>query len=304
MPTLSCVPRTQIRELPLDVARTWVEFPDPDGPGGRARGAAEGAPEQVFRCDLTWLTSSWTCIFGRGCKGIYADRPDDGCCTLGAHFADRDDERRVRRAVRRLTAENWQYRGEGRRDGWVETNGEGDRTTRVVDGACVFLNRPGFAGGAGCALHQLALAEGVQPLETKPDVCWQLPLRRTYRTVDRPDGTSYLEVSVGEYDRRGWGEGGHDLDWYCTGNPAAHVGTTPVFRSLRAELIELIGPGAYAELVRHCEHFLATRTAGAPGTHPATVAADVAANVAANGRGASRGAAAARGGGRLKGSSA
>ena len=24
------------------------------------------------------------------------------------------------------------------------------RKTRVVDGACIFLNRPGFPGGAGC----------------------------------------------------------------------------------------------------------------------------------------------------------
>ena len=29
-------------------------------------------------------------------------------------------------------------------------------STRVVDGACIFLNRPGFAGGAGCALHLAA----------------------------------------------------------------------------------------------------------------------------------------------------
>ena len=30
----------------------------------------------------------------------------------------------------------------------VEKDDEGDRKTRVVDGACVFLNRPGFAGGS------------------------------------------------------------------------------------------------------------------------------------------------------------
>jgi hypothetical protein len=60
--------------------RAFVEFGDP------------ADPDQVFRCDLTWLTSRWTCIFGRGCQGIYADRPDDGCCTLGAHFSDEEDE--------------------------------------------------------------------------------------------------------------------------------------------------------------------------------------------------------------------
>ena len=35
--------------------------------------------------------------------------------------------------------------------------------TRLVDGACIFLNRPGFATGPGCALHQVALARGRQP---------------------------------------------------------------------------------------------------------------------------------------------
>jgi hypothetical protein len=89
-------------ETPLDGNRLWVEFADP--------GDESDPPGTVYRCDLTWLTSSWTCIFGRGCRGIDAARPDDGCCTLGAHFSDRDDERRVARAVKRLTAPLWQHR--------------------------------------------------------------------------------------------------------------------------------------------------------------------------------------------------
>jgi hypothetical protein len=76
-------------------------------------------------------------------------------------------------------------------------------------------------------------------------------------------------VSIGEYDRRGWGAGGHDLDWYCSGNPAAHVGSRPVFRALAAELVELIGRSAYDELVTHCEAALA----GAGARHPATALA-------------------------------
>ena len=64
-------------------------------------------------------------------------------------------------------------------------------------------------------------------------MCWQLPIRRSYRTVKRPDDSSYLEVSIAEYDRRGWGPGGHDLDWYCSGNPEAHVGREPVYRTAR-----------------------------------------------------------------------
>ncbi|MBV9484621.1 MAG: hypothetical protein JO246_01035, partial [Frankiaceae bacterium] len=92
-------------EVDLDFPRQWVEFADP------------ADPEQIFRCDLTWLLSSWTCIFGSGCKGILADRPDDGCCTHGAHFSDKADEKRVRRFAKALTADEWQFRSEGLKGG-------------------------------------------------------------------------------------------------------------------------------------------------------------------------------------------
>ena len=249
--------------------RAWVEFTNPDD------------PDEVLRCDLTWLTSAWPCIFGGGCQGIYADAPDVGCCTLGAHFSDEDDERRVAGFVAELTPDQWQLHPgrEVRAEDWIETDDEGDRKTRTaeVDGqqACVFQNRPGFApgtgpGGAGCALHGLALERGLHPLETKPDVCWQLPIRRTFREVERPDDTSYTEVSIGEYDRRGWGPGGHDLDWYCSGNTEAHVAPEPVFRTHAAELTALLGAAAYDELVRHCEAHLRARSVLT--LHPATSA--------------------------------
>lgn len=243
--------------------RAWIEFQDP------------ADADQVYRCDLTWLTSSWTCIFGSGCQGIYAGRPDDGCCTLGAHFSDSDDEERVATWAKQLDEEHWEHRGEaldrrGRlvRKGWTETDEEGDRKTRVVDGACIFLNRPGFPGGAGCALHGLAIRNDVHFVETKPDVCWQLPIRRTFRTVELPDDTSYLEISIGEYDRRGWGPGGHDLDWYCSGNTEAHVGVEPVYLSNATELITLMGQPAYDVLAGRCEAHLRSRSQLA--VHPAT----------------------------------
>ena len=241
-------------EVALDFPRAWVEFPDP---------ADEGV---LLRCDVTWLTSRWTCIFGAGCAGIYADRPDDGCCTLGAHFSDTDDEKRVAAHVLRLTPELWQHFGRGRRH-WMELDEDGARKTRVVDGACVFLNRPGFSGGYGCALHTLALAEGQPPMAAKPDVCWQLPVRRTYERLTRPDETELLVTVIGEYDRRGWGPGGHDFDWYCTGNTEAHVGREPVYVQYAPELRDLMGDAAYAELVRLCEARLASPHPLAP--HPA-----------------------------------
>ncbi len=238
-------------EVSIGFPRAFVEFADP------------ADEDQVFRCDLTWLTSRWACIFGVGCPGIYADRPDDGCCTLGAHFADDDDEQRVAAAAAELTGQQWQYKEAARSGGWAEFEdpdhvAEGEepgRKTRVVDGACIFLNRPGFVGGTGCALHTLAVSQGRPFLETKPDVCWQLPIRRQFRSVTRTDDTSYTEVTIGEYGRDGWGPGGHDLDWYCTSNTDAHDGRRPVYAENADELNALMGPAAYAVLTGLCREF-------------------------------------------------
>ncbi|MCA0435981.1 MAG: hypothetical protein LCH98_05760 [Actinobacteria bacterium] len=272
---------TQPAETGLDVTRTWVEFVDP------------AEPAQRFRCDLTWLTSDYRCIYGAGCPGIEPGRPDDGCCSLGAHFTERADLDRVGAVVAVLGPDDWQLRGQavaagGLADGWWEQaddepNGEPELKTRVVDGACILLNRADFAGGAGCALHRYALVNGLQPHTVKPDVCWQLPIRRAYRTVRLPDETDYLEVTIGEYDRRGWGPGGHDLAWYCTGSPLAHTGSAPLYATAEPELRELMGDAAYAVLAEHAAAhlLLATAAAAAPGgrallpllVHPATLAA-------------------------------
>ncbi len=140
------------------------------------------------------------------------------------------------------------------------------RKTVVVDGACIFLNRSGFPGGVGCALHLWAVKNKVPPHTIKPDVCWQLPLRRTYRWVERADGTEYLEISIGEYTRADWGPGGHEFDWYCTGSPLSHQNAQPVWKSQKAELIEMIGKPAYKELDRLCKKFLKSKLP----RHPAT----------------------------------
>jgi len=240
--------------------RDIVEFVDPADPG------------RIVRADLTWLLSSWTCIYGAGCHGVVEGRPDDGCCSHGAFYSDDADEARVDAFAARLTNKHWQLAGVGRRLGHSEADeleGEPARRTRTVDGACVFLNRPGFAGGEGCALHALALRKGRHPLETKPDVCWQLPVRRLEEELERPDDTTVVLTTLGEFDRRGWGPGGADLHWWCTSSPEAHVGADPVVLSYGPELTALIGPAAYAELVRLCE-----QRAGRLPPHPATERAE------------------------------
>jgi hypothetical protein len=233
------------REVALDFDREWLEFTDPDDAG------------HVIRADLTWLLSRWTCVFGRTCHGIVAGRSAEGCCTHGAFFTDADDEKRVRGAVRRLTRETWQHYRRGF-ENWTEMdsiNGESParRTaTREGGGPCVFHNDADFPGGYGCALHAQALRDGVHPLRYKPDVCWQLPVRRDQEWITRPDGSEVLLTVLAEFDRRGWGAGGHDLHWWCTSSPEAHVGGEPLYVSYQPELTALIGEPGYGKLARLC----------------------------------------------------
>ncbi len=254
-------PRPRDAEVGIDFPREWIEFADP------------ADAQRLIRADLTWLLSRWTCIYGAGCQGIAEGRPDDGCCSHGAFFSDDDDQKRVAAAVARLTPELWQHQRRAFRL-WMARDAVGDEQNRLRtarrNGACVFLNEAGFEGGAGCALHALALAEGVHPMTTKPDVCWQLPVRRVQEWVTRPDDSLVLVDSLAEYDRRGWGSGGDDLNWWCTSAPEAHIGTEAVYLTYAAELTALIGAPAYAELARFCA---VREAAGLTAPHPASVAA-------------------------------
>ena len=234
------------------LAHEWVSFEDP-----------HEARTWVF--DVTFLLSRWTCIFGRGCQGVLtgpAEELAQGCCSYGAHLVDDDDESAVVAAAARLGPDQWQHRAKGRRGGYLVTDESGARVTRQVDGACIFLNRPGFARGPGCALHVGALDAGERPLDWKPDVCWQLPLRRE----DEVHGDR-VTSTVRQWDRAHWGEGGAEFHWWCTESPDAFVGPGPVYERLREELIELTSPEAYALAAAHCE---ARVGRAKPLAHPAT----------------------------------
>ena len=230
-------------EIDEGFPREWLEFQDPNN------------PLHLFKCDITWLTSSWNCIYGNGCKGIDKEAPDSGCCSDGAYYSDKNDEKRVLEAARRLTPDIWQMHNAAYRKGKLsitEIGLDDDRKTKRVDGSCIFLNRAGFEGGMGCALHHLAVREGTHFHETKPDVCWQLPLRRSFEK--RALGDAELTVTViGEYGRMAWGEGGADMDWYCTSNTEAHTGSNPVYISSKEELIQMMGVSAYRILADACD---------------------------------------------------
>jgi hypothetical protein len=218
-------------------AHEWVSFEDP-----------EEARTWVF--DITFLLSRWQCIFGRGCQGVLtgpAEELSQGCCSYGAHFTDDDDVDRVKAAAKGLSDDEWQFAPRGRRGGVVRTQSDGTRITRMVDGACIFLNRPGFAGGPGCALHRAALARKVAPLELKPDVCWQLPLRRE----DTTDDAGWVTSTVRQWDRRHWGAGGDEFHWWCTEAPEAFGASKAVYKTMAPELIAMVGSPIYERLVAY-----------------------------------------------------
>lgn len=226
----------------LDFPRQWVEFVDPED------------DTNLYKVDLTWLTSRWTCIWGAGCKGIDKDNPDVGCCNLGAHIADKDDLKQTKKYAAMLTPDIWQNYEEGHsKRGMFEKDEDGAKKTRAYQGGCIFHNRNNFEGGDGCALHILAGKLGVSYVKTKPQVCWELPIRRDFNNVTRPDDVEITVISIEEFTRRGWGPGGEDLDWYCTTATEAHVGKEPVYLANKDELIELMGKKAYKIVVEHCQ---------------------------------------------------
>jgi hypothetical protein len=226
------------RLTPAD-AHEWVTFEDP-------------SEERTWRFDVTFLLSHWECLYGHGCQGVLtgpAPEMAQGCCSYGAHFTGDEDLDRVKAAAQTLTPEQWQFAAKGRRGGVSRPGAGGVAVTRLVDGACIFLNRPGFPGGPGCALHRAALERGTRPMDLKPDVCWQLPLRR--EDTSNPDGS--VTSVVGQWDRQHWGAGGAEFAWWCTEAPEAFRGGAAVWRHMRDELTELVGPEVFALLAPYLE---------------------------------------------------
>lgn len=203
------------------------------------------AGETLWRFDAGFLSSNWTCIWGRGCKGILDTPAEDlrqGCCSVGAELTDIDEAMTVSAYAATMPTELWQFHDRADTD---DVFSDATRTnTKVVDGACIFLNRPGFAGGNGCALHLAALAAGESPTDWKPSVCWQLPIRVDWSM--QPDGVEH--ATVRRWSRADWGDEGVTMAWCCTEEPEAYVGDRPVIESLAEELVAIVGGDVYEEL--------------------------------------------------------
>ncbi len=207
----------------------------------------------TYLFDVTFLLSTWTCLFGRGCMGVLtgpAPELSHGCCTYGAHFVDKDDRKKIKRLATELTDDEWQFRAVADElGGPIHKNGTGEWVTHTVDDACIFLNRVDSPMGAGCALHLAALHRDERPLDWKPVVCWQLPLRLDEHAEN--DGHSMHILR--EWKRRDWGEGGAEFHWWCTETDEAFVGDRRVYETLRDEIVELVGEEPYDALCKVLE---------------------------------------------------
>ena len=206
-----------------------------------------------YRVNLSFLMSNWKCIYGDGCAGHFGIQdkniyPDVGCCSDGA-FIEPEEFDALSERVKQLTDNEWQpeLRAIAESKGWYVNQKE--RKTRVYQKSCIFNNRAGGSNGkTGCAFHVLAERTGVHFTETKPSVCWQVPLR----VFEDGDGVTIVDV----WDADEWGgmdeDGTHNhwMCWWCTDTPDAYVGKHMVFQEMAMELRKLMGDNAYAEMVR------------------------------------------------------
>ena len=233
-----------------DQPHEWISFEDPD-------------EMRTWMLDATFLRSSYKCIYGQGCQGILDDASPElmhGCCSFGAHFLDEKDFKNVTKYVKRLKGRHWKNKDKAKDKGWFSTAKDGEKKTRVVNGACIFHNPPGFDGGTGCAFHIAAVEAGERHMDWKPDVCWQVPIRLEEHIEDG----GYVVSTIREWKRRDWGEGGDEFHWWCTESADSFIGKDPTYTFFTDELTEIMGKKAYAILVK-----MLSAPVGVPLPHPA-----------------------------------
>ena len=224
--------------------REWVSIRDPDDERRR------------YTFDVSFLLSSYVCIYGGGCEGVHpgVQDPAIGCCVHGAYLNEDDDPSALRDLVaNRLDAATMQFHAMALAEGSLTEDEDSELLTRVVDGGCIFANRTGFPGGTGCALHHLALADGRHHAAHKPTVCWQVPLHRTIEELTANDGGTLEVHTIAAYERGHWGDGGADFGWWCLDDDVAFVGRDPVYRSMEVELRSMVGDAVYGELADHLD---------------------------------------------------
>ena len=183
-----------------------------------------------------------------------------GCCSHGAHFADKADREAGRCCHRsRSTDAQWQFRAVAEElGGAIQRNDDGDWVTRTHDGACIMLNRATSPAASGVPCTWRPSTPASAPMDYKPEVCWQLPLRLTHHLDEVEHSTHTLR----EWKRRDWGEGGAEFHWWCTEGPEAFiVEDERCSRPCATRSARLVGEEVYRAAA-------ARRSSSPPGGHP------------------------------------
>lgn len=223
----------------------WLTFPDP------------GDERRQFRVNVSFLLSSYRCIFGRGCPGVLDRRgcSDLGCCSHGVELVDERDAEHVAAMVEELTAEDADNVEQIRSKGWFHRKAGRPFKTRMLGRACIFANREGGpAGKPGCAFHHLALRTGRHPADTKPEICWSIPLNVGHEEPIEPNGLETTVVTAFSADA--WGG---TIDWWCIDTPDAYGAPRPVYRTFEYELRKAMGDSAYERMVELLDEIPAPR---------------------------------------------
>lgn len=202
--------------------RQWVELPNYSADG------TVSDDDPMYRVDLTFMMSTYRCTWGRGCLGTGPSK--HGCCDNPA-WMDEEDVKRVDPFAARIGVSNWYTKV-----------GNDKYRTRVKGGKCIML------GPDGCKLHKEAVDRGEDYRDSKPSICWQVPIW----TETSDDGEHFI-ISNWE-DSDWWGQN----DWLCTADPAnyafdfANEPIPYVWQTFEPELRRIMGDKSYEMLASVC----------------------------------------------------
>lgn len=224
-----------------------------------------------YALDVLALLSNYRCIYGQGCQGVTPPGGESselyvphnpavtGCCRTVPEFqhataevAEEDAERvdsplRIKPYVEALRPDEAQHYDQINAGDWyseVEQSSGWESQNAGVGGNCIFLNTDGPEGKLGCALYHLAGRLGIDPKETRPQVCHIEPAAAFVIAEGLASGGRRVLVTL----RPAWyGWFASDRYW-CTSDPAAYSATEPAFRGMASQYEWLLGEDVFATL--------------------------------------------------------
>ena len=193
--------------------REWITIPVP------------GKERKQWQIDVTFLMSSWRCIFGQGCQGVLTEpAPEMVAGLLLVRRARVREEgqgqgREAREAARRRRVAVQEGRHE---EGRVERRrGKDEWRTRLVQG-CVRIPQSSRLRGRARLRVAPARDEHRASTSARPSRRCAGSCRCARSTATRK--TRSVTSVLTEFGRDGWGEGGEEFAWWCTEAPEAFTG--------------------------------------------------------------------------------